>query len=573
MANDGISRRHFFFGTLLAGLIPRAGFGSVPSLKALGYQSPNEKLNIAGIGAGAQAFSDLRQCETENIVALADVDWVRGVPGFERYDKATKYKDFRQMLDKEGKNIDAVVVGIPDHMHTFAALWCMERGKSVYVEKPLTRIASEARLLRLAAQKYKVATQMGNQGYSHEATRVASEIIWAGEIGDVTEVHAYMSRPSWPQGMTKMPAPTPVPSTLDFDLWLGTAAARPFTAGDQEYKDFVTARSAARGRGMAGGGAAPGAAGASGAGQAGAPPPGAAGGRAGGGMGGGNDFGFYLPFNWRGFYDFGSSLIGDWGVHILGPANWALGLSPENLISVECIKKDPLPPYTFPDVFTIKYEFKARKGMPPVTVYWYQHTGGDAYLPAGMTAEEARKVPNTGPQVGPANAGRGGAGGGAGRAAAGGGAGRAAAGGGAPGAPGAPGTPGGGQGGRGGAPQGSGYNCIFVGSKGYLGTSGRGEGVGLLPGSRWADYTLPPQFLQRSPGHQRDWIRACKGGAPACSQFEIAAPYTEWLVLGSAAVRVEGKLLYDAKTGLFTNSPEANRHLQLNYRKGWDVKL
>jgi len=519
MANEGISRRHFFFGTLLAGVIPRVGFGSVPSLKALGYQSPNEKLNIAGIGAGAQAFNDLRQCETENIVALADVDWVRGETGFQRYDKATKYKDFRQMLDKEGKNIDAVVIGIPDHMHTFAALWCMERGKGVYVEKPLTRIASEARLLRQAAQKYRVATQMGNQGYSHEATRVASEIIWAGEIGEVTEVHAYRGRPSWPQGMTKTPPQTPVPSTLDWDIWLGTAAFRPFTAGDQEYKDFVAARS---GRG---------------------------------GAGGGDDFGFYLPFNWRGFYDFGSSLIGDWGVHILGPANWALNLSPESLVSVECIKKDPLPPFTFPNLFTIKYEFKARKGMPPVTVYWYQAEGGDAYIPKGMTAAEARKIPNTGPQVGPANAGRAGAGGGAGRA---------SAGGGAPGAPG---------GGRGGAPQGSGYNCIFVGSKGYMGTSGRGEGVGLLPGSRWADYTLPPQFLTRSPGHQRDWIRACKGGAPACSHFDVAAPYTEWLVLGSAAVRVDGTLLYDAKTGLFTNSAEANKHLQLNYRKGWEVKV
>ncbi len=121
--------------------------------------------------------------------------------------------------------------------------------------------------------------------------------------------------------------------------------------------------------------------------------------------------------------------------------------------------------------------------------------------------------------------------------------------------------------------QGSGYNCIFKGSKGHLGTSGRGEGVGLLPGDRWADYTLPPQLLTRSPGHIRDWIRACKGGSPACSQFEIAAPYTEWLVLGSAAVRVEGKLLYDAKTGLFTNSPAANKYLQLGYRKGWEVKI
>jgi hypothetical protein len=112
-----------------------------------------------------------------------------------------------------------------------------------------------------------------------------------------------------------------------------------------------------------------------------------------------------------------------------------------------------------------------------------------------------------------------------------------------------------------------------VGSKGYLGTSGRGEGVGLLPGERWADYTLPPQFLTRSPGHQRDWIRACKGGVPACSDFSIAAPYTEWLVLGAAAVRAGGRLLYDAKTGLFTNSKDANKYLDMAYRKGWEVKL
>ena len=205
--------------------------------------------------------------------------------------------------------------------------------------------------------------------------------------------------------------------------------------------------------------------------------------------------------------------------------------------------------------------------MPPVTVYWYQHTGGDAYLPDGMTPEDARKIPNTGPQVGPARGG----GAGAGRAGAAG-----APGGRATGAPGggAAGAAGGAQGGgRGGAPQASGYNCIFVGSKGYLGTSGRGEGVGLLPGSRWADYTLPPAFLSRSPGHHRDWIRACKGGAPACSHFEIAAPYTEWLVLGSAAVRADGKLLYDAKTGQFTNSAQANKYLQIDYRKGWQVKV
>ena len=565
MKDNGISRRHFLYGALLTGAIPAGGFGTVPSLKFLGYQSPNEKLNIAGIGAGAQAFNDLRQCETENIVALADVDWARGEAGFQRYEKAAKYKDFRQMLDKEGKNIDAVVIGIPDHNHTIAAVYCMQHGKGVYVEKPLTRIATEARLLEQAALKYKVATQMGNQGYSHEATRVACEIFWSGEIGEVREVHAWTGQPSWPQGMTKVPPPTPVPDTLDWDLWLGTAASRPYTAGDQEYKDFVAARNAARAAARGGGaggarGTAPGAAGDPAAGGRGADQAGRGGGM---GMMGGD--GFYLPFNWRGFYDFGSSLIGDWGVHILGPANWGLQLSPQSLISVECINKDALPPFTFPNEIALKYEFAARGNMPPVTVYWYHHAGGDAYLPANMTAEQARKISGTGPQVGPARgagAGREGLPPGGARA----GEAAAARQGGA-----ATARQGGAAGARG--PQGSGYNCIFVGSKGYLGTSGRGEGVGLLPGERWADYTLPPQFLTRSPGHQRDWIRACKGGVPACSHFGVAAPYTEWLVLGSAAVRVEGKLLYNARTGLFTNNKDANKYLQLNYRKGWEVKL
>jgi hypothetical protein len=546
MSDNRISRRHFFCGALLAGSIPAGGFGSVPSLSYLGYQSPNEKLNIAGIGAGGQAFSDLRSCETENIVALADVDRKRGEPGFQRYEKAAKYKDYRQMLDKEGKNIDAVVIAIPDHNHTAAILNCMQRGKAVYVEKPLTRIASEAQFLYRAAQKYPVATQMGNQGYSHEATRVACEIFWSDEIGEVREVHAWQGLPDFPQGMKKMPTPTPVPETLDWDLWLGTAAYRPYTEGDQEYADFVAGLYAER-RSRANQ-AAPEAATRAPAGAATQP---AASTR--------NPFynedrRFYLPYNWRGFYDFASSRIGDWGIHILGPAHWALQLSPQSLISVECIKKDELPPFTFPNELTIKYKFAARGNMPPVTVYWYQHEG-DPYLPPGMTTEQARQIPNTGPRIGPAGRGF------APTAQAG----RAAG----------AGVPGAGSLGamapRG--PQGSGYNCIFVGSKGYMGTSGRGEGVGLLPGERWADYTLPPQFLTRSPGHQRDWIRACKGGSPACSNFKIAAPFTEWLLLGSAAVRVEGELLYNAKTGLFTNNREANKYLAMQYRKGWEVKL
>jgi hypothetical protein len=489
-----ISRRHFFFGTLLAGVIPRAGFGSVPSLKALGYQSPNEKLNIGGIGAGGRATGVLSQMASENIVALADVDWARGADGFKRWENATKYKDFRQMLDKE-KSIDAVTVIIPDHMHATAALAAMQRGKHVYVEKPLTRTPWEARLLTEAAAKYKVATQMGNQGYSHEATRVAAEIIWSGEIGDITEVHSFRGRAGWPQGMQTLPAPERIPDTLDWDLWLGGAAVRPYTSGDEGYrKEYPN-----------------------------------------------NQFGFYLPFNWRGFYDFGSSLIGDWGIHQLGPANLALRLG--SPVSVECLEQgEGQSPYTFPrGGVVIKWEFAARDRMPPVTVYWSDT--GDSYTPSGMTVEDMRQIPGKGPQIETAPEGRGRGGEGRGR---------------------------GGRGG--GAQQGSGYNTVFVGTKGYLGTSGRGEGVGLIPGSRWAEYSLPPRMLTRSPGHQRDWIRACKGGEPACSNFSIAGPYTEWMVLGAVAARAKGKLLWDPKKMEFTNNREANKYVKPVFRKGWELR-
>ncbi|HEY7501129.1 MAG TPA: Gfo/Idh/MocA family oxidoreductase [Vicinamibacterales bacterium] len=505
----GISRRHFFFGTLLAGVVPRGGFGTVPSLKALGYQSPNEKMHIGAVGAGGRAVGVLSSMDSENIVAMADVDWARAADGFKVWDKAAKYKDYRRMLEKE-KSIDAVTVIIPDHMHATVALAAMQLGKHVYVEKPLTRTPWEARLLTDAAAKYKVATQMGNQGYSHDATRVAAEIIWSGEIGDVTEVHSFRGRASWPQGMQTLPATEKVPDTLDWDLWLGGAAMRPYTSGDDAYRAEYKSQ-----------------------------------------------FGFYLPFNWRGFYDFGSSLIGDWGIHQLGPANLALRLGSPT--SVECFKQgEGRSPYTFPrGGVAIKWEFAARGNMPPVTVYWSDT--GESFTPPGMTAEEMRAIPGTGPEIespagGRGRRGEGGRGAGAGEAQAAEGRGR-------------------GRGGPGGAQQqGSGYNTVYVGSKGYLGTGGRGESVGLLPGSRWAQYALPPRMLTRSPGHQRDWIRACKGGEPACSNFSVAGPYTEWMVLGAVAARVEGKLIWDPKKMEFTNNKEANKYVKPLFRKGWELK-
>jgi len=292
-----ITRRYFFYGSLLAGAVPRAGFGSTTSLKASGFKSPNEKLNFAAIGSGGQGASNISAAApTENIVALCDVDDKRAAQTFERFPKATRYKDFRQMLDKEGKNIDAVIVATPDHMHATAAMWCMERGKHVYVQKPLTRTVWEARQLMEAANKYKVATQMGNQGYSNEGTRQCAEMIWAGEIGNVTEVHAWTDRPIWPQALTQIPAPDAVPSTLDWDNWLGIGEKRPYTSGGEGYPTKY-----------------------------------------------GN---FYQPFNWRGFYDFGCGALGDMACHILGAPNMALRLGAPT--SVECTHIEGKSNYAYP---------------------------------------------------------------------------------------------------------------------------------------------------------------------------------------------------------------------------------
>ena len=192
MDENRFSRRYFFYGTLLAGAVPAGGFGSTPSLSALGYKSLNEKLNVAGIGVGIRGPAILHgAAASENIVALCDPDAVRSEQGFAQYPKASKHKDYRKMLDKEGKNIDAVMIATPDHLHTPIALACMQQGKHVYCEKPLTRTPGESRLLTEAAAKYKVATQMGNQGFNHEGTKTACEILWSGDIGEVREVHAF----------------------------------------------------------------------------------------------------------------------------------------------------------------------------------------------------------------------------------------------------------------------------------------------------------------------------------------------------------------------------------------------
>ncbi|MEO8126121.1 MAG: Gfo/Idh/MocA family oxidoreductase, partial [Bryobacteraceae bacterium] len=309
MEHNKFNRRYFFFGTLLAGALPASGAAAKISLKAAGYKSPNEKLNIASIGAGGKAASDIRACaQTENIVALCDVDDTRAAAMYKQFDKATRYKDFRVMLDKEADNIDAVIVTIPDFMHATAAIWAMERGKHVYVQKPLAHTIWECRQLTEAAAKYKVATQMGNQGYSNEGTRQCAEMIWAGEIGNVTEVHAWTNRPVWPQGLAELPAESPIPETFDWNLWQGISAARP-------YSDK------------------------------------------------------YAPFNWRGFFDYGCGALGDMACHILGAPNMALKLGSPT--SVEVVRQEGKSKYYYPSKSVIRFDFPARANMPAVKIFWY----------------------------------------------------------------------------------------------------------------------------------------------------------------------------------------------------------
>ncbi|MFB3777903.1 MAG: Gfo/Idh/MocA family protein [Bryobacteraceae bacterium] len=511
MRDNRFSRRYFFYGALLAGAVPAGGFGSVASLGRLGYKSPNEKLNIAAIGAGGQGAANLSAAApTENIVALCDVDDRRAASTFELYADVPKFKDFRRMLEKEGRNIDAVIVATPDHMHGTAAMWCMERGKHVYVQKPLVRTIWEARQLRAAAARFKVATQMGNQGYSNEGTRQCAEMIWSGAIGDVSEVHAWTDRPMWPQGLTEIPKEDPIPPTLDWDLWLGIAEQRPFTAGGTAKPD--------RNGGF-----------------------------------------FYQPFNWRGFYDFGCGAIGDMACHILGAANMALHLSSRKLLSVECVKKEGVSPFMFPKSSVIRFDFAAYAGMPALRIFWYDGLKEAPKIHGVPDGEWLGDPPSLQTQNG---------------------------------------TRGGGRAESGARPpenrefrspgrifDWAEYEALraastqlrfpvpngslFIGDRGMLTTGTYGEVTRLIPVEQMRDYPMPPPLLTRSPGHMRDFIRAAKGGDPACSSFEVAAPFVEWMLLGVVALRHEGKLEYDPERMRITNNHDANRLLRPTIRKGW----
>ncbi|MBM82186.1 MAG: oxidoreductase [Planctomycetaceae bacterium] len=295
-------------------IVPRHVLGGA------GQTAPSEQVRIGGIGAGGQGGGDINAMAANGarVVALCDVDFARAAGNFKRHSKATVYKDFRKLLDKEEKNIDAVVVGTPDHIHAPASLDSIRRGKHVYCEKPLTHTIFEARQLTLAAEKHKVATQMGNQGHATEGARLTNEWIQAGVIGDVAEVHVWTDRPGkyWKQGLPR-PSDTPaIPSTLDWDLWLGPAPERPYHSA-------------------------------------------------------------YVPRFWRGWWDFGTGAMGDMGCHIVDHPVWALKLgyptAVEAVITADGSVIDKKPNReTYPIAGVIYYEFPARGNMPPVKMTWYE---------------------------------------------------------------------------------------------------------------------------------------------------------------------------------------------------------
>ena len=284
-------------------------------LGGAGFASPNEKLNIAAIGIGGMGTANINAVAgTENLVALCDVDAVRAADVFKRFPNAKRFQDFRVMLDQMHSSIDAVIVATPDHTHAVAAMEAIKHDKHVYVQKPLARSIWETRMLKEAAKRHNVVTQMGNQGHSGEGIRRICEWIWDGAIGPVREVHAWTNRPGWPQGIQRPTDTPPVPESLNWDLWLGPSPERPYHPA-------------------------------------------------------------YVPGNWRGWVDFGTGSLGDMGCHILDPVVWALKLDYPSSIQGSIVN-DLQNNYsqcneTYPKASIIHYDFPARGDMPPVAVHWY----------------------------------------------------------------------------------------------------------------------------------------------------------------------------------------------------------
>lgn len=468
------TRRDFLRTSSLAA----AGFFIIPRhVLGKGFVAPSDKLNIAGIGAGGKGAGDLAEFAKSanvNIVAFCDVDEAQAAGSVKRFPNARFYYDYREMLEKEKNNIDAVSVSTPDHTHAIATMAAMQLGKHVYVQKPLTHDIYEARMLTQAAKRYKVVTQMGNQGGSGDGVRLMKEWYNAGLIGDVKKVQAWTNRPVWPQGMAKPTGNFTVPDKFKWDLWLGTA----------KYEEFNPA---------------------------------------------------YHPFNWRGWWAYGTGALGDMACHVMDPIYRILPILYPN--EVEC---------SVPNQFTAAWtEAGYIDSCPPASIIHLNYPRNDKKGNIKVTWMDGGLLPQRPEELLPDE------------------------------------------------PMGNwDGGVIFEGTKGKMMCSCYGADPVLLPTKRMKEVALPKQTLKRVPeGHYLQWVNACIAGygkTELSSPFEYAGPFTESILMGNLAIRswmmknpnLKGwedkylgrkKLLWDAANMKITNFDEANQFVKREYRNGWSL--
>lgn len=451
-----ITRRSF----LKAGTAAALGMSMMPGnmfanteAKKKKKKDPNAKLKILGVGIGGRGAAVLRELETEEIIGLCDVDWNYSKPVFERYPNAKRYNDYRVMFAEMLDEADAVVCATADHTHAIICAEAIVAGKHVYCEKPLTHTVYESRLLTKLAAKHKVATQMGNQGASNQGVRTICNWIWNGEIGEITRVETFTDRPIWPQGLERPTETPPVPDTLNWEAFIGPAPMRPYNP-------------------------------------------------------------IYTPWNFRGWWDFGTGALGDMACHILHPVFKGLKLGyPTKVQGTSTL----LLTESCPNAEFIKFTFPARDNlpkvaMPEVEVYWYD---------GGLMPERPVGLPD--------------------------------------------GTPLNVAGGA----------CIFYGTKDTLICGCYGEKPYLLSGR---NPEVPNLCREITLSHVQDWVRACKEDAderiPSASDFSEAGPFNEMVVMGVIATRLQGlnqELLWDGEKMEFTNIP-ADATIRTVIKDGFEIK-
>jgi predicted dehydrogenase len=474
-----MNRRRFLQVSAAAG----AGYFYTATALSAGRAAagPNGKLYFAGIGVGGKGSGDISQAgRLGDVIALCDIDENSLGAKAKEFPSAKKYFDFRKMFEELGKEIDAVTVSGPDHMHAVASIMAMKMRKHVYCQKPLTHTVFEARQMREIAKQMGVATQMGNQGSAATGLRRAVELVQAGVLGPVRAAHVWTNRPIWPQApkVVSRPPEAPVPATVHWDEFLGPAPFRPYAVYEQ---------TPGQGRGRRGGGA-------------------------------------YHPFNWRGWWDFGTGALGDMACHTANMAFRALKLGYPTSVVADATDVNP---ETYPSSAKVTLQFPAREGMPPVTFTWYEgRRDGQKLLPPDDLVQKAIAVDTSDRRKGRL------------------------------------------------VDSGS----ILVGDKGIL----------YSPDDYGAEFFLSPakEFeglnktqLEKLPvngkgdaGMKTEWVEAIKGGPPAYSNFDAAAMLTETILLGNIAIRLTGqKLAWDGPGLKFTNNAKANQYIHYEYRKGWTL--